>query len=290
MRLRARRRSYGAPAKRKKPWIIVAACVLSAVLITVVVGNLLKVWLSDEAYQSLLGEDTTTAPADEPQKPVSLRKTKAEAYLAGDDLLNLSDRDVSLSINTPDGSAWYPSEVAEYFGIPTLRKESLSEIMPTLCGATAFVSCVYYPQAFDAESEELFFAKTGTDCALIREWIVAGGNEVLLCDIPFDRIDRIATYVQTLREAIGKDVPIGIAIPIAKAQETDAWEMISELARVCDFLALDLRDSDVPLSDCGYYVEQYGMRPLLLDTQEDAASYARQNLDCFEIVTPPPTP
>lgn len=283
---RRRRRSYGSSGKRISPWLIVAICAVATLLLTILIGNLLKLWLDDDTYRRLTdGKDT---PKDEqPLYQSSVSPVHAYAYEVGDRLIDVLELpEVSFSLNTPDGKATYTSEVISYFAIPCLHDDPLDGSMSDLQTVATYISGVYHVQSFDTSDADLFYAETAVDCAILREFTEAGGNEILLCDIPYDTAsaEDIATYLKTIKSAIGK-CALGIALPLDVVGADGAWEVIGALTKVCDFLALDLRDSTVVLSDCNFYFSQYDMRLLVYETQEDYIASARENLSNFQTVT-----
>ena len=175
------RRGSGSFAGKKTPWIILGVCAASAILLTLLVGNLLKLWLDDETYERLTGggtTDTTDAVYHAPTRDVH-----AYALPLGG---TPSYPDVSLTLNTHEGHVTYASEVAAYFGIAQDGSTTLREgIEKTAAyGGNVYISGVFRPQAFDATEQEMLYAEASVDCALLYEFLQAGGSEILLCDIP----------------------------------------------------------------------------------------------------------
>lgn len=267
------RRGSGSFAGKKTPWIILGVCAASAILLTLLAGNLLKLWLDDETYEKLTGggaADTTDTVYHAPTKNVhayALSLGAAPSY-----------PDVSLTLNTYDGHVTYASEVAAYFGIAQDGKTTLREgIEKTAAyGGEVYISGVFRPQAFDAKGQELLYAQASVDCALLYEFLQAGGSEILLCDIPFAdaSLDSILRYLRVVKSAVGT-APVGVAVPLSVAQRADAWEIMGRLLSVCDFLALDMRSASVALSDCSFYLTHYDMRLLMGKSQTHYVNAAR---------------
>ena len=59
---------------RLHPLVIVAVCLVVAVLLTLIVGNLLNIWMNDDLYQRLTGETETEPPAAEEEPTVVRRR------------------------------------------------------------------------------------------------------------------------------------------------------------------------------------------------------------------------
>ncbi len=286
-RFRRRYRSRSAGNKKIPLWAILLICVGAALLITVIIGNLLKLWLDDEAYRRLREGDGKPQKQEEPLFRATAPDVHAYSYEIGDSLYDVLELPaVSFTLNTSDGKSVYTSDVIDYFGIPLHDDDPFDGSMSDLLTAATYVSGVYHPQAFGTTDADLLYAKTGVDCAVLREFVQAGGHEVLLCDIPFDAVtaDEIVSYLKAVKAVMGKR-PLGVAVPLAVAQRADAWELIGAMGEVCDFFALDMRTSAAPLTDANFYLGQYDMRLLLDEDQTDHISVAQENLNDFQVVT-----
>jgi hypothetical protein len=129
--------------------------------------------------------------------------------------------------------------------------------------------------------------------ALLREFHLAGGNEVILTDLPFDTLPlpMLLDYVSSVRTALGDGAILGVAVPLSVAEREDGWEILSRLLEICQFCTLDLRGEEITdpavdelgistqaleiLNRCEYYRQAYGMR-LMLPTDVEALIYAVQ--------------
>ncbi len=287
-----RHHAYGARQNGKKILLILGITLLSALILTVVVGNLLKIWLDEETYKNLTdGEETTSF--EEPLYRSPAPNVHAYAFVFGDDFNGLSGASaVSLSLNTPAGEVNYTSDVTSYFDLPLYRDAPLETGMGDLKENVSYISGVFYPQALKEENEHLQYAKQMEECALLREFLESGGDEILLCDLPFEERDNnaIFSYIRAVKRAAEND-SVGIAIPWELTQKEGAWSFLGSLLKVCDFLALDMRNtSDVALSDCAYYIEQYDMRLLFCATQAEYIDTASPIYTDLQTVTKPPQP
>ena len=289
-----RRRRYSSYGERKlSPWIIVAICVASALIITIFIGNLLKLWLDDDAYRALT-EGTTAPPAEEEAPPPTYKTVRANAFVLGENTDHLwEDPEVSILINTPDGTVQYSSAVASHFGIPMLDTVTIEKGFEDLNAAASHVSGVFYPRAYAYDNADLRYAETAKEASLLHEFLEAGGNEIVLCGLPWDsetvERDVLLQYVRDLRVILG-DTPIGVAIPLAIANDGTNWRLLTKIDEAASFSLLDLREADgsrTPtewLADYNYFRTQYDMRLLLGTDQSDLIDEAR-NLQNVQTVT-----
>ena len=261
------------------PWAIILICAGVAILLTLIIGLLLNVWLDDEAYARLRGEGQKEEEKAEINKSYT-RDVHADAYVFGEEGDNFweSFYEVSVSLNIPSGQMNYTSEVVSYLAIETTSERVLYDEMSQLSSSVNFISGVFYPQALYQEGADLQYAAAAKECAIMKEFLHAGGSEILLCGIPFSRIDTasVLRYVQQVKAMAG-DVPVGVSVPLAVARANGAWTMLESLAKECDFLAIDLTEAtsvggaEQILTDAHYYVQQYDMRVVLNRRQEELA-------------------
>jgi hypothetical protein len=286
---------------------IVGICFAVAVLITLIVGNLLKVWLDDETYQKL----TDTAAGDNPTATAAVKNTVRQVcaypFALGDNVENVIGKNaVSVAINTSDGTLLYVSDVGNYLGLAS--GESAASLYDTLGELSAFVpyvSGIFYPQAFREASADLRYAATVQEGSLLREFLRAGGGELLLCGLSFDTVavEDIVEYVRVIKEAVGDDVPVGVAIPCDLAMASENWKTVALLLEACDFCALDVREAvaagqidgsdldeagispaaDAFLQSCSYYLTQCGMRLLLSSSQSALLSTVEMRSTNYQV-------
>ncbi len=304
-----------ARAARLHPVAIVGICLAAAILLTVIVGNLLKGMLDDETYKKLTqGEETDTTNA-EPPRTTNVRNLNAYPFALGqnaEDAVGMTS--VSISMNTPDGTILYTSDVTEQLGLAATERIDLQETLGEVSAFVPYVSGVFYPQAFERQAPDARYAVSAVESAVMREFLHAGGSEILLCGLPLALVntDTIIEYVKTVQFATG-NAPIGIAIPLPVAADTDNWELLAKLFDACDFLAIDLTaevcdnadlddtgyspTADAILARCAYFVSQFDARLIFSEKQTALISTAvMQTRPDFQVIqhaqktTEPETP
>ena len=258
------------------PLHIVLICAGAALLLAIVTGLFLNVYLDDETYDRL-----TKGEQEEEKIEMNKNYTRdvhAEAYVFGAEEETFWENfsEISLTLNTPTGQINYTSEVVSFLGMQSISETVFYDAMGEVNMYATFVSGVFYPQALYSEGSDLQYAAAAKECAVMREFLHAGGSEILLCGIPFNRTDTasILRYVKQVKAMAG-DSPVGVSIPFAIARAEDSWSLLESLAKECDFLALDLSEAasvggaEQILTDARYYIQQYDMRVLLSEMQED---------------------
>ena len=277
------------------PWFILCVCLVGAILLTVLVGNILRLTLSEEVYNRLTQGEPETEP-EVPEQDPAYKAIRAPAFRPGDAIDALAGRTAaSLLLNLPDGKTTYTSPVSLYQGLAEENGTPLEDTMIDLASLIPYVSGLYLVQGASAESADLRYAKAMEEGALLREFYRMGGREVVLSGIPFASLDlrSILSYVSAVKQGAGGELPIGVAIPLTVAEGEDAWELLGSLLEVCDFLVLDLSeevtDPQSPTNDFGvaldvaeilsraeFYRTQYRMRLLIAEDQTtvyDALQY-----------------
>ena len=280
-------------ATRLHPAAIVGICLAATILITLIVGNLLKVFLDDEAYQRLMQGAETEPPQVESPRPSFVRDLNAYPFTLGENAENaIGKTSVSVTVNTPDGTLLYTSEVTSQLNLAASPNIDLQQTLGEISAFVPYVSSVFFPQAFSAQSPNARYAVTLTEAAILREFINAGGSEVLLFGLPLttESPDDLVAYVNTLRLSLD-GAPIGIAIPLTVAADTNSWELLAILADACDFLAVDLTDeicdetdidmgsgfspsANAILARCAYLTSQYEARLIFSEQQSALLSTA----------------
>ncbi len=268
IRRRRHRNLHNRRDRKITPAAIIAICIASALLVSIIIGTLLKVFLDEEAYRRLV-EPKEEEPAVADPVLTNLPDLNAYPYVFGSDTDTIQSGAVSVSINGPLGVLHYTSPVSAYLAIPDTAPHNFTETMIKLNENTNYISGVFYPQASGQQSSDLGYALALRERALIAEFLRNGGNDVLLCNVS---LSQAADYVS----AIKADTPtaaIGIAVPLADAQANEA--QIPTLLKACDFCALDLRgitpaaeeDAYTLLKSLSYYLIGYDMRLLLSSDQ-----------------------
>lgn len=284
------------------PLAIVLICAGAALLLTIIIGLMLNVWLDDEAYERLTKGEKPEEEAVEQNKSYT-RNIHADAYVFGGEAESVweSLAEVSVTLNTPTGQINYTSEVATYLGMTSVSERVLYDAMGEVHMFAGFVSGVFYPQALYQEGADLQYAIAAKECALMKEFLHAGGNEILLCGIPFAQTDTasVLRYVEQAKAMAG-ETPVGVAVPLALARADGAWTLLESLAKVCDFLAIDLTEAtsvggaEQIMTDARYYIQQYDMRVILSEQQEELilAVYTYPDVQIITHYAPalPPTP
>ena len=297
------RRRHQHTSARLHPAAIVGICLAVTILVTIVIGNLLKVWLDDETYRNLTEGKETEAQAEKIQE-TPVRNVNAYPFVLGTGADGaVGQPSVSVSLNTPNGKLLYTSEVGTHLGLECNEKAVLFDTLGELSAFVPYISGTFYPQAFLQEAPDLRYAVTCEESALLREFLRAGGSEVLLLDLPInaEHLDAVCEYVKTVKFAAG-NAPVGVAIPYGVATDPDNWELLATLEPLCDFFAVDLTAEAVDendldetgisqnaaalLTNCSYLLSQYDARLLFSENQtaliSTAAAQARPD---FQVVT-----
>ena len=192
--------------------------------------------------------------------------------------------------------------MTRYLGFSDETKPELAEKMESLVGFIPYVSGVFYSQALSYEGEGPRFAAATDEAALLREFVRAGGSEILVCGLPIDQGDAVLAYLESVRFAVGEEIPIGVAVPLSVASSENGWYVISKLLTACDFCALDVtgantveNDADeygsspsaeAVIASADYYVSAYRMRLLLSERQEGLLGTLERTLyENFQVIT-----
>ena len=292
-----RRLHHRSRNRKLHPLAIVGICLGATVLLALLIGNLLNLWLDDEAMGKLTGDTQETPPATEelPDRtvpvvrayPFALGDSTDSLITEGEQLLNA----VSVSINTPDGSVTYQSPVAAYQGLTSASDTDMRDAMQDLTMTVPYVCGVFYPQALDVTDTDLLYAAAASEASLLREFINAGGKEILLVGASFetDDLPYLADYINRLKSFLG-NTPVGLAIPLEVAMAEDNWQLLPAIRPMVDFLAVDLQeisdaDMETALLNANYYVAQYEMRLLVSETQTQWISAVEATLSDYQIIT-----
>ncbi len=284
------------------PLAVILIVAGAAFLLALVIGLLMNVWLDDETYDRLTKGEPKEEEPNEIEKNYT-RDVHADAYVFGKEAESVweSFSDISITLNTPSGQINYTSEVVSYLGMESTTERVLYDDMAEVSLFASFIGGVFYPQALYSEGADLQYAVAAKECAVMKEFLHAGGSEILLCGIPFNRIDTasILRYVKQVKTMAGES-PVGVAVPLAVARAEDSWALLEGLAAECDFLAIDLSETasvggaEQILTDARYYIQQYDMRVLLNEKQEEliVAVYAYPDVQIITYYAPalPPTP
>ena len=270
---------------RMHPAMIVAISLAVAVLLTLIVGNLLKIWINDELYARLTGELVTDPPPAEEESTPNARRVNAYLYNLGDDITVAIGRTaLSVPINAEDGTMCYTSDLVEHYGLATVSDVTLDEALTEAYATVSYISGVYYTDTFSAESADVRYAMALRDAAILREFLYAGGSEIVIRGIPLDVLTpaEVKDYIDVLRTATGTFY-IGITLPWEIVREDRGWSVPAAFASAADFCVLDVtgvvleendsneqglsRSAEELLEACRYYTTQYKLRIMASDRQ-----------------------
>ena len=253
--------------RRLHPIALIAICVGAALIVTLIVGNLLKIFLDEDAYNRLV------SPNDTDPIQTELPDIQAQPFLLGSTSEALPSA-VSVNLNRSDGTLLYKSSVSSKLTVSQNEKVDLTSSMSYL--SDVYVSGVFFPQVFKQASDNLTYATELSERALLNEFFALGGDDVLLVDVKFDSnsLPVLIDYVSALKSEI-KNATVGIAVPLAVVQSENGSEILTTLLKVCDFCALDLKSTATPtdlehtefLIKSSNYLEQYDMRLILSQSQ-----------------------
>ena len=279
---RSHRRS-GATGQKMRPYSIVLICLAAAILLTLTVGNLLRLWLDDETYRKMT--EGIESPPQQETPQVNGMAVNAPLWLVGDRVDPLvGSGAVSVPINSADGTMHYTSDVVRYFGLtakqgaPTLDAE-----MQELSLSIPYASGVFYSSALSHELADLRYAATVREGAILREFYHAGASEIVVRGLPLETatLDEVREYISAIR-VDAQSFRVGIAVPISVAESESGWRILSTFQGVADFLVLDVTaeplDEDADeygnsasagelLGRSNYFLSQYQMRLMASDAQ-----------------------
>ena len=257
--------------RRLPPLALIAICIGTALIITLIVGNLLKLFLDEDAYNRLVNPDSESSLSFQNE----VLDIQAQPFLFGNTTESLPSA-VSVNLNTSEGALLYKSPVSAQFTLPQNDKVDLKASMSSLSGA--YVSGVFFPQAFKQSSSDLKYATELCERALLHEFFALGGDEILLVNVDptSDSLPVLTAYVSAIKSA-SEHATVGIALSPEIVQSENGQKILSELLKVCDFCALDLKSSATPpdsdhaefLSNLSKTLSQYDMRLLLSQAQTE---------------------
>ncbi len=299
--VRLNRRLHHRNRTRKlHPLAIVGICLGSAVLLALLIGNLLNLWLDDDTMDGLTGEPLESeqpSAGDLPER--STQTVRAYPFTLGDPIEGLIPENgqppeaVSVSINTPDGIMCYRSPVSEYQYSEFDSDADLKAHMQDLTFTVPYVCGVFYPQTINTDDADLLYAAAVSDAALLREFVHAGGSEILLAGAAFDEesLPYLADYLKQLKALLGS-TPVGLAVPLEVATDENGWQLLPSIRPLADFLAIDLQDvpdseMESGLQTANYYVDQYEMRLIVSADQSRWISAVEEVFSDYQIVTAP---
>ncbi len=304
-RFRRHRQRIG--KKSLHPAAVVGICLCAAVVLTLTVGNLLNLWLDDETYRKFTNGDDLPTWEEDDDYTAKVRKINAYPHILGEEIEPVIGAPaVSVALNEQSGALLYSSEVAAYLGIPQNTEVVMRDTVAELSAFVPYISGIYYPQALQQTTSALLYTAATGEASLMREFLYAGGSEILLRGLPLsvERLPDLKLYLDAVKSAAPTD-PVGVSVPLDVAKSDDGWEIISTLLQHCDFCALDVssvtisdpeaQEGDISpaalalLSDCSYLLNQYDMRLLLSPLQAPLLSTVElQSYPNYQLLPLPP--
>ena len=286
--------------RKLHPLAIVGICLGGAILLALLIGNLLNLWLDDEKMAALQGkQQESTAPTTQELPPRAVAEIRAYPFSLGDDVSSLTPEEgqapqaVSVSINTPDGKMLYRSAVSQRLYPENDSTVDLKTEMLELTASVSYVCGVFYPNLPVTDDMDLIYAMAATDAALLREFVSAGGSEILLTGVALksEALPCLGDYLKQLQILLG-ETPVGLSVPWEAASAEDSWELLATIAPLADFLAIDLQavsedDMESALKTADYYVRQYKMRLVISSAQARWVSAVEIAFSDYQIVVSP---
>ena len=290
-----RTRHYGSRERKIHPALVVGICVLAAVLVALVIGNILRRTVDEETYRKITSGAETTPTAEPAADPVT-PAVQAYPFLLGTALNKIptdsfgSNRSaLSIPINKPDGSILYTSPVADHLPDPD-SGPALAPAMEQLALTVPYLSGIFNPQATNGSTEELRYTRAVEEASLLREFLHAGASEIVLTGLPTspEQITATLVYLQTVREILPY-ASIGVSITLADAMGENGWAILPELTKSGCFLLLDLREIDDAnaadgLATADYFIRQYGACPLVDESQLNLISLIESTVKTYRII------
>ena len=258
------------------PVAIIAICVAAALIVTALVGLLLKKFLNEDAYNRLVSPKEEAPVVEDPIR-TGVPNVHAYAFTLGDDETAIPLQSaIAVRINNPDGTLNYHSPVSQKLSAPHNEEVGLIPCMEKLIVSTSYVTGSFSVRSLAEETADLRYAAAVSERAILREFLRNGGDDVVLTDLAVssDTLPRITDYVTALKRDLDRGA-VGIAVPLSVALADDGWEILSTLLKSFDFCVLDLRDANVAteqdavdlLSSLSYFMDKYDTRLLASNAQ-----------------------
>lgn len=299
--MRYRKRRYRAPARRRLPIGAIVGIVAAAALLTAIVaGNILNSCLDDETYRRLTEGETTEEATESATPSRTAPRVTAQPFRLGNSLRALGDDPPSalaLPINHSSGELLYRSPVVEYLGraVAEDAAQNAERSMSSLLDTVPYLIGIWQVRLPNSSTNEsVLQAAAETDAAILREFLSMGGSELLLVGLDWeDGFETSYAYLTALAERLDERTVLSVAVPLQTATSELGRDVLFALDRLLPFLTLDLTDeADVglptdngaetdksetdqtdepteqsPLRTAAYYLNAYGMRLLLAESQ-----------------------
>lgn len=270
--------------KRKIKTIIISTVVALLVLFVLfmIIGTALHA-----KTQEPEGDDTETTDTTDTEGPTLSAAKSVGAYALPllEDGSKFSDRlasvppnanAVCLSLNSPDGTLLYRSELAESLSQLSVHGDasSLSNAIGSIDNEGFYVSGALYVTAFELDNSLLRDVALTTWGAVACEALQSGVGDVLLIapSMAADDVERICEIADNVHSNVERSV-VGLVIPETVFEDKNSTALIKELSLHFNYLTLDTtgyKEEDDPLAFIegkvsGFQLElmYYKMRVLL---------------------------
>ena len=256
-----KRRSVFRPPAHPGRLIAIILAAVAVVTLALIWGNVLK--RQSDAYRAAEKAGEWTLPPDEADgQDVSVPSVRAREISpqgnVGDIVISGAYGGVMLPLRDADGGLHYRSETATAAGISLSNgAPSLSEDVARIARRELRVTGIFHVTCFDADGTSMQTYLRGLELALLCEYASSGIDDLLLVGLPCgnDGDDALAVaFLQdfkALLSTVDNPPEVGVALPLqaieGESNESGAPLYAGDMspariARVCDYLALDLRD------------------------------------------------
>lgn len=296
-----KRRPVFRPPAHPGRLIAIILATIAVITLALVWGNALK--RQSDAHRAAEESDQWTLPPDEAED----KNTSVPAILAyeikpegnvGDIVISRSHDGVILPLRDADGGLNYRSETATTAGISLPSgAPSLSEDVARVSRRDLRVGGVFHVTCFDAKNLSVQTYLRGLELALLCEYASSGIDDILLVNLPCGDDERDALTVAFLEDlrallnTLQNPPAIGVAVSLSAIEgETDengdplyAGDISpSRIARVSDYLALDLRDQSTEeigriLPRLSYAYQRHSLRMMVDKNHPSAAEKLTQH-------------
>ena len=288
----------GVYKRRSIGTVIITSAVSLAVflLILIIIGNSLhkKSIAAHSADTSADSDITDTQPQDPIKKrnaksingQVCLLRTSDATVFSQrlDALVSAGGTSASIPLNKNDGTLLYSSSIASKLGYTvTADAASLTDASTAAKERGVYLSGIYQFDAFSVEDKLLRSVELSTEAAMIAEILNSGVDEVVLVISSLDpsHKDELIRFIDDIR-SLTESGSVGITVPSSILENENVSQIISDLDKGIDFLAMDLSEhGDISPakyvderinSDSLIYLHMYKMRLLLPYSADEAVA------------------
>ncbi len=291
--------------------IISVSATLAIVLITLlIVGNVLHNQ-SKKRHENKKSDDTIQE-IDGTYTPFDKNANAYSVLLQTDDTTVFKDRiqaltssqitDVSIPLNTKDGTLRYSSEVSKQLGFSSNATVKLEDACASAKDLGVYLSGSYYLNAFAIEDTLLRSVELSKASAIIAEALTVGVDDVVVIstELKYEHVDEIIRFVEDIRILSNGKGHIGITLTDNILEQANVSDIIRNLDKSIDFLAVDasLYGEEKPTeyvdakinSKANFEIRRYNMRILLpfvedSETQSEIVDIVDKNgIKNFQII------